>query len=112
MFFEFNCKELFLKACVLLRFHRQKCAGEKHLLVGRNVRIRNVSFSIHKILEHFVHRQEDRSATIVHIPGIFFFFQISGRFPPDLASCCLEADMALVARVLCLPDLQVHLENL
>ena len=42
----------------------------------------------------------------------FYFFQISGRFLPYLASCCLEADMALVARVLCLPDPQVHLENL
>ena len=42
----------------------------------------------------------------------FYFFQISGRFLPYLASCCLEADMALVARVLCFPDPQVHLENL
>ena len=44
--------------------------------------------------------------------NFFYFFQISGRFFPDLASCCLEANMALVARVLCLPDPQVHLENL
>ena len=38
--------------------------------IFRNVRIRNVSFSIHKILEHFVDGEQDRTATIVHIPGI------------------------------------------
>ena len=67
MFFEFNCKELFLKDCVLLRFHRQKCAGEKHLLVGRNVRIRNVSFSIHKIRNISLIDKEINQ--LVHIPG-------------------------------------------
>ena len=41
----------------------------------------------------------------------FYFFQISGRFLLDSASCCLETDMALVARDLYLPNLQVLPES-